>query len=76
LVTSSGNIVDRLLGRPDLSDEDRVEELYLAGLTRRPTDEELTEVKPKLAGDTVSRKQVLQDLLWAILNSREFAYIH
>ena len=76
LVTSSGNIVDRLLGRPDLRDEDRVEELYLAGLTRRPTDEELAEVKPKLAGDAVSRKQVLQDLLWAILNSKEFAYIH
>lgn len=76
LVTSSGNIIDRLLGRPDLSDENRVEEIYLAALTRRPTAEELTEVKPKLAGDEVSRKQVFQDLLWAILNTKEFAYIH
>jgi len=76
LVTSSGNIIDRLLGRPYLSDENRVEEIYLASLTRRPTAEELAEVMPKLAGDAISRKQVLQDLLWAILNAKEFAYIH
>ena len=76
LVTSSGNIIDRLLGKPDVSDENRVEEIYLAALTRRSTAEELAEVKPKLAGDAVSRKQVLQDLLWAILNAKEFAYIH
>jgi hypothetical protein len=76
LLTSSGNIIDRLLGKTDLSDENRVEEIYLAALTRRPTAEELAEVKPKLAGDAVSRKQVLQDLLWAILNAKEFACIH
>jgi hypothetical protein len=76
LVTSSGNIVDRLLGRADLSDENRVQELYLAALTRHPTAEELAAVKPKLGGDQVSRKQVFQDLLWAILNTKEFAYIH
>jgi hypothetical protein len=76
LVTSSGNIIDRLLGRPDLSDENRVEELYLTALTRRPTAEELGEVKSKLTGDENSRKQVFQDLLWAILNTKEFAYIH
>jgi hypothetical protein len=76
LVTFSGNIIDRLLGRSNLSDENRVEEIYLAALTRRPTAEELAEVKPKLAGDEVSRKQVFQDLLWAILNTKEFAYIH
>ena len=75
-VSSPGNIVDRLLGKPDLSDENRVEEIYLASLTRRPTAEELAEVKPKLAGDEVSRKKAYQDLLWAILNTKEFAYIH
>jgi len=75
-VSSPGNIVDRLLGKPDLSDENRVEEIYLASLTRRPTAEELAEVKPKLAGDEVSRKKAYQDLLWALLNTKEFAYIH
>ena len=59
-----------------MSDENRVEELYLAALTRRPTAEELAEVKPKLGGDQISRKQVFQDLLWAILNTKEFGYIH
>src|SRR5262245_46362364 len=76
LVTSSGNIVDRLLGRLDLRDENRIEEIYLAALTRRPTAQELAEVMPKLGGDAVSRKQVFQDLLWAILNTKEFAYIY
>ncbi|MCI0623730.1 MAG: DUF1553 domain-containing protein [Acidobacteria bacterium] len=76
LVTSSGNIIDRLLARPDLSDESRVEEIYLAALTRRPTAEEMGEVKSKLTGNEISRKQVFQDLLWAILNTKEFAYIH
>jgi hypothetical protein len=76
LVTSSGNIIERLLARPDLSDENRVEEIYLAALTRRQTAEEMAEIKRNLTGDEISRKQVFQDLLWAILNTKEFGYIH
>jgi hypothetical protein len=76
LVTSSGTIIERLLARPDLSDENRVEEIYLAALTRRQTAEEMAEIKRNLTGDEISRKQVFQDLLWAILNTKEFGYIH
>lgn len=76
LVTSPGNIIDRLLAKPDLSDEERVEEIYIASLMRRPTAEELAAVKLKLAGNEIQRKQAFQDLLWAILNTKEFAYIH
>jgi hypothetical protein len=77
LVTASGNIVDRVLGELDWTEVRRVEELYLSTLSRYPTQEETSEVEKRLTGeDAAARKKVYQDLLWAILNSREFAYIY
>ncbi len=76
LINAPGNIIDRILSQSDWPDEHRIEEIYLSALSRSPTAEESAELKPKLAGDEVTRKQVYQDLLWVLLNSREFAYIH
>jgi len=76
LITTSGNIVDRVLAKPDWPDERRIEEIYLACLSRLPTTEELAELKPRLSGDETARKIAFQDLLWAVLNSKEFEYIH
>ena len=52
-----------------------VEELYLATLSRKPTDAELRAVLMKIA-PAPNRREGFEDLLWALLNCPEFAFNH
>jgi len=63
---------------PFFTTEDRIEALYLAALSRRPTEKEqqrlntyVTDASPK---DDVSK--ALADIYWALLNSSEFLFNH
>jgi len=57
--------------------EKAVEGAYLAVLSRRPTPAELAHFTAKFDPESESnRKQNLQDLYWALLNSTEFAWGH
>jgi hypothetical protein len=51
-----------------------VEELYLAALARYPTADEKKVVAESFQGR--EQKRVLEDLLWTLLNSREFLFNH
>jgi hypothetical protein len=55
--------------------EERVIDLYLRCLSRRPTPEELAKLTP-LLGEGSNQAQALQDIFWALLNSREFLFNH
>jgi Protein of unknown function (DUF1553)/Protein of unknown function (DUF1549) len=52
-----------------------IEELYLATLSRTPTKEELAKAQSWVASGATP-KDGLQDLLWVLLNSREFLFNH
>ncbi len=60
-----------------LADSDKkpaaiVDELFLAALSRRPTDAERAKLLDAFAdGD---RRAAVEDVLWALLNSKEFLY--
>jgi hypothetical protein len=64
----------RLL-RAKKSDAEIIEELFLATLCRRPAPAEVDAVRREL-GAGEDRPQVLQDLFWALLNSKDFAFNH
>lgn len=49
--------------------------LYIRVLTRRPTDEELASLVEMVESES-DRKQALEDVFWALLNSREFVFNH
>jgi hypothetical protein len=51
-----------------------IERLYVTCLARKPTPEELEGYKPLVAGGDVNK--TLEDLFWALLNSREFIFNH
>ena len=57
------------------SDNEILDDLYLAALTRYPTKQERTDLKRLMASST-SREEALRNLQWAILTSREFAENH
>jgi hypothetical protein len=66
------------LEAPFLSDEERVEALFLSSLTRLPTEHESSVLSTYLAngGAQGDRRQALSDVCWALLNSAEFSLNH
>jgi hypothetical protein len=63
---------------PFMKDDERVESLFLATLSRPPDEEERYACVAMLAElkSDEERNRVLSDLLWALLNSTEFAFNH
>jgi hypothetical protein len=59
-------------GKPDLA---VAEELYLAVLSRRPTSTELDDAAT-LVRSSKSKQEGFEDLMWGLLNSREFLFVH
>jgi hypothetical protein len=51
-----------------------VEELYLLTYSRRPTDEEMAVGASLFEGPRADRRQAVEDLLWALMNSAEFVF--
>jgi hypothetical protein len=74
-ISSEGGRLSGLLEK-GASDEEILDEFYLAALMRYPTAEEKSELLKFLAQRSSRREQALAGLVWAIINSREFAYNH
>ncbi len=68
------NRVGRLLAK-QLSERAMLDELYLATLTRLPTDEDVKVALAYLSKNSDKRK-AWEDLHWALINSKEFLFRH
>ena len=70
MLAESNNRVGKLLAR-NASDGEAVEELFLAALSRLPTDAE-----KKALGEMISRREnrreAVEDVAWSLINSKEF----
>lgn len=73
-VTAAGGRVAKLLETKS-DDAKVVEELYLATLSRMPSDGE-RKAAGKYIASVPSRKEAVEDLLWALLNCSEFVMNH
>jgi uncharacterized protein DUF1549/uncharacterized protein DUF1553 len=65
--------VSRLVAAKKSHDE-TVEELYLAALSRLPSDDE-RQASRELLADSSSPAEFYQDLLWALVNSKQFLFV-
>ncbi len=54
----------------------KIQELYLAALSRNPTKPEMGKVQKMLKSYGNQKLMGYQDLFWALLNSNEFVFIH
>jgi len=59
-------------GKPD---EEIINELYLSALCRRPVAAEIEAAKKHIAANT-DKKLAMEDIGWALLNSKEFLFQH
>jgi hypothetical protein len=73
--TSKGSFIDRIAAK-GRSPRDRLTELFMSGLARRPARDEMTIANKLLIARGGNEKEMLQDMWWAILNSNEFIMQH
>ena len=74
VVPAGDNVTDRVIKQTD--PRLAAEEMYLAILTRMPTEDEVVEVTNYLTNRTSDRSVAAQELVWAVLNSAEFRFNH
>ena len=70
----AGALVSRRLGEKK-TPEQIIEEMYLRTVTRKPTPKEMAGLSLAL-NEEPDKVKVLEDIFWALLNSREFLFNH
>ncbi len=63
------------LAKPEKPNSEVIEDLFLRTFSRRPRPEELQAATEQLEKST-NRRTTLEDLLWTLLNSKEFLFNH
>ncbi|MFT5328025.1 MAG: hypothetical protein ACI8P0_005932, partial [Planctomycetaceae bacterium] len=63
------------MAKAEKKDDEIITTLYLAALARNPVEAELNAARKHIAGST-DRLLALEDVGWAILNSKEFLFQH
>jgi hypothetical protein len=64
-----------LAGDDARSDEQKVRELYRVALSRDPSDEDFKATLAYLSGKT-NRREAYEDVIWSLINSKEFLFNH
>ena len=84
---SNGETINKKLAQKDnrieellsagKSDEQIVDEVYLSALARHPTDAERQQTLKVLAEtQDANKRELVEDVYWSILSSREFLFNH
>ena len=66
----------RKLADSKLTPEQIIEEVYLVTLSRLPTAEEKALMQEAFTAAADQRHQAVEDVLWTVMNTKEFLYNH
>ncbi len=70
-----GHVVEAFI-KEKKSDKEIVDELFLRAFGREPVKEEMEAITKQLTDNADARQAVLEDVFWALLNSKEFYFNH
>ena len=71
-----GGRAARLAADATADEAAKIEELYLVALSRRPAAAETAEVKSYLASHADNAAAAWEDVIWSLLNTKEFLFTH
>jgi hypothetical protein len=75
LQASSGLVA--VLSKPGVTPDQAIERLYLTALSREPTTDERRKLSAILAGAApAARRGAVEDVVWAVVTSKEFLFNH
>ncbi len=75
-LSSKDGVLDEL-AKPDKLTAEVVEDLFLRTFSRRPRSDELQDAITQIESEkSPNRRTALEDLLWTLLNSKEFLFNH
>ncbi len=66
----------RHLAKSQATNDEIIETLYLACFSRFPNEKEFELMRTAFTEPDVSRQEAVEDIIWALLNSREFVFNH
>ncbi len=73
-IKGKGGLLDSLLAAETPHDQ-IIDKLYLAAISRTPTEQEKTELNNYVAA-AENKREALEDVFWSMLNSKEFIFQH
>jgi len=71
-----GKVVADMINKEKKTDQEIITELYLRCFARTPNQNEMDLVLKQIGEAGEARKEVLEDLFWALLNAKEFYFNH
>ncbi|MBW3597257.1 MAG: DUF1553 domain-containing protein, partial [Planctomycetes bacterium] len=74
-LTSGAGTVAKFGGDAERADPEKVRELYLLAFSREPTEEELS-IAVEHVGQAENKRQAYEDVVWALINTKEFLFNH
>ncbi|MEO1615764.1 MAG: DUF1549 and DUF1553 domain-containing protein [Planctomycetota bacterium] len=72
---SQGNKVKNWIEQEKLTEQQVIERIYVRCLSRRPTPSEIAKLTTSVS-EAENKVAALEDVFWAVLNSREFVFNH
>ncbi len=56
------------------TDDQIITEIYLRALSRRPSDSEMASSR-QFVSETPNRQEIMEDILWSVMNSKQFLFV-
>jgi hypothetical protein len=72
----SGQRAQQMANDKERSNEDKIRELYLVAFSREPEPEEITIAVEHLKKNEADPKRAYEDIIWALINTKEFLFNH
>jgi hypothetical protein len=76
LLTKVAGPRSKALASDKRAHEDRIRDLYLVALSREPSKEEMTSLLAHIEKKKTNVQQAYEDILWALVNTKEFQFNH